>query len=132
MRKLKMNEKKEAAHMLAMLMVLLRVINHLIIEAEKNAKWMQRYDVRTTRLINTLCRANGVVQKATGQLYFSIYSQIDNSQIYSIDVYDMEIEKSYTKANQYSLKMNMDFVDEEMEKLSEEAYRFITGGLDDD
>ena len=41
MRKLKMNEKKEAAHMLAMLMVLLRVINHLIIEAEKNAKWMQ-------------------------------------------------------------------------------------------
>lgn len=128
MRKLNKQEKNEAAHMLAMLVVLLRVIDHMIIEAEKNAKWMQEYGIRTTLLINTLRNANKLINKATCQLYESVYHQVDNVHIYSVDFDDMKCKKNYSEVHQYSYKLNMDSFDDEANRLAEGAYHFITGG----
>ncbi len=128
MRKLNNNEKKEAAHMLATIIVLIRVIGHLIIEAEKNAKWLQRYDICTNRMINALCKANGVIQKASGMLFYNVYHQIDNTRRYSVDYDDQEVKRIHTDAQQFSLRMNMDSIDDETKRLADEVYHFITGG----
>ena len=128
MRKLNNNEKKEAAHMLATLIVLMRVIGHLIIEAEKNANWLQRFCIPTRRMINLLCKANDIKQKASGQLFYSIYHQIDNTEKYSVDFDDREIIKNHTDTKQFSLRMNMDSIDDETKRLADEVYHFITGG----
>ena len=76
MRKLNNNEKKEAAHMLATLIVLMRVIGHLIIEAEKNANWLQRFCIPTSRMINLLCKANELMQKVSKQNTASLAGKI--------------------------------------------------------
>lgn len=128
MRKLNNNEKKEAAHMLATLIVLMRVIGHLIIEAEKNANWLQRFCIPTRRMINLFCKASELMQKASGQLFYSIYHQIDNTQRYSVDFDDREIIKNHTDAKQFSLRMNLDSIDNEIKKLTDDVYHFITGG----
>ena len=128
MRKLNKQEKNKAAHMLAMLMVLLRVINHMIIEAEKNAKWMQGNGIRTKLLVNTLCNANKLISKATCQLYERVYHQIDNEHIYSVDLDDIKCKKNCSEAYQYTYKLNMDSFDDEANRLAEGAYHFITGG----
>lgn len=128
MRKLNNNEKKEAAHMLATLIVLMRVIDHLIIEAEKNANWLQRFCIPARRMLNLFCKASELMQKASGQLFYSIYHQIDNTQRYSVDFDDREIIKNHTDAKQFSLRMNLDSIDNEIKKLTDDVYHFITGG----
>lgn len=130
MRKLNKQEKNEAAHMLAMLVVLLRVIDHMIIEAEKNAKWMQAYGIRTTLLINTLRNANKLINKATCQLYERVYHQVDNVHIYSVYYDDIKCKKNYSEAYQYTYKLNMDSFDDKVNQLAEEIYQYITGGED--
>ena len=127
MRKLNNNEKKDAAHMLATLIVLMRVIGHLIIEAEKNANWLQRFCIPTRRMINLLCKASELMQKASAQLFYSIYHQIDNTQRYSVDFDDREIIKNHTDAKQFSLRMNLDSIDNEIKKLTDDVYHFISG-----
>lgn len=128
MRKLNKQEKNEAAHMLAMLVVLLRVIDHMIIEAEKNAKWMQAYGIRTKLLIDTLRNANKLINKATCKLHESVYHQVDNVHIYSVYFDDIKCKKNYSEVHQYSYKLNMDSFDNEVNRLAEGAYHFITGG----
>ncbi len=126
MRKLNTTEKSESAQLLSMLAVKLRIIDHLIIDSEKNAQWMQRYGLRTRLLVKLLCGANELIQRATCRLYESVYHQVDSANIYSVDFNHMECKRNYTDVHQYSYRLRLDTIDEETKKLAEEMYQFIS------
>ncbi|MCR5417331.1 MAG: hypothetical protein K6E84_00255 [Lachnospiraceae bacterium] len=126
MRKLNKTEKSEATKLLSMLAVTLRIIYHLIIEAEKCANQMQRFEIRTKLLVGTLCQANALIQKAKRKLFESVYHQVDNAHIYSVDLDDIMCKMNYSEAYQHIYKLRMDIVDAAVKDLADGMYQFIT------
>lgn len=126
MKKLNMKEKREATQLLSTVAVTLRIIDHLIIEAEKNANWIQSYEISTKLLIRALCKSNELIRKAACWLYQSVYHQVDNALIYSVDFDDMVCKRNYSEVYQHSYNLRMENVDAATEELAEEMYKFIT------
>ena len=126
MRKLNKTEKSEVTKLLSMLAVTLRIISHLLIEAEKNANRMQRFGLRTKLMVGTLCKANALVNKATRRLFESVYHQVDNAHIYSVDLDDITCRMNYSEAYQHIYKLRMDIVDAAVRSLADGMYQFIT------
>ena len=130
MRKLSNQEKCEATHMLAMLVALIRLIEHMIIEAQKNTKWMQKYSIRTTLMINMLRSANEMIHRVAYRFCYYTYHQIDNTHVYSVKYEDIMCKRSSSDVYQYFYRLNMDSFDDKVNKLAEEIYPYITGGED--